>query len=252
MSQKKAILLIFVSLLVNAVYGQGTMKKKPTYQKITKTEAKRLIVEHHGKLSEKLSCPPHNLVYDLDNGMVLFTSTFERYALLSPHEEVYRPWPADPLEKDQELLKHFETGKAVLLERLSTELGGVVIDVTKYEQPYLDSLSKRIKKYGYEKAHENLYVPLVIFVGEQVIHQLGGTWGFEKGDYLPNRNAYVEDFLTPFVVDREGKKHDFFLKSLINGLLKNKQLDLYMTIQGEILPNPFGTFDLKTGKSHPR
>jgi hypothetical protein len=227
------------------------MNKKPTYHKITKTEAKRLIVQHHGKLSEKLGCPPHDMVYDLDNGMVLFTSTFERYALLRPQQEVYRPMPADPLEKDQKLLKHFESGKAVLLERLSSELG-VVIDVTKYEQPYLDSLSKRIKKYGYEKAYENLYVPLIIFVGEQIIHQLGGSWEFEKGDYLPNRNGYVEDFLTPFVVDREGKKHYLFRKFLKEDLIETKGLSLYLTIRREIIPNPFGTFDLETGKSHPK
>jgi hypothetical protein len=89
-------------------------------------------------------------------------------------------------------------------------------------------------------------------VGEQIIHQLGGSWGFKKGHYLPNRNVYVEDFLTPFVVDREGKKHDLFRKFIKEDLVETKQLSLYLTIRREILPNPFGTFDLKTGKSHPR
>lgn len=189
---------------------------------IKEQEIDAYIQKYNGKLTENeillsyMEAPERKgyvEYYELDNGGLLFVvkQLVGRSATLYEDKVAYiknkaklNEWNSrTPLDKHQEkimnLSKHIQPLLNELYAALKMDSDTPVKDVD------LGKLDKAIKKYGYDRAYEDLFLHLIVFGGEYIKSQKGGRWITEKSE---------KDELVPVFNDGEKGLHnlDFWIE----------------------------------------
>jgi hypothetical protein len=179
--------------------------------------------------------------YEFDDGSLLLVmkQLTGRRATLYYDKDAYvknmikiREWNTNtPLGKQQDIIQNLSQNIQPLLNELYLKLK---LEAAKTTDVDLNEIDKAIKKYGYEKAYEDLFLNLIVFCGEYLKVRLGGGWITEKSK---------KNELVPIFIDGEKRRHE--LNSWIEkDIKKNGKFSMEVIIGVElngpmnVYPNP--------------
>lgn len=120
---------------------------------------------------------------------------------------------ASPLKGLEDVIENIESNKEGLIGRLFTELG--MTQPASLQDVDLKAMDTKIRKYGYRRASEDLYLPLIVFSGEYIRERKGGTWRVEKNPSYPTE-------LRPVFVGSSGRNYSFEINLQIRKKLLGK------------------------------
>jgi hypothetical protein len=83
--------------------------------------------------------------------------------------------PGNIVEQNQALIKKIPNELDGIFYQLSEKLD-FKLEFDNIDSLYLDEFAKRIKKFGYKKAYDELFIPLSIYVGELIMRNRKGEW----------------------------------------------------------------------------
>ena len=119
----------------------------------------------------------------------------------------------NPFQKDIDKLSDLEKLEKHIpyyLQYLSEELN-IELDIVNESPEYFSLLSNKINKYGCQKAYDNLFIPIGIFIGEKLRKRNMGTW------ILYKRYAY-NPYFEPQIAKGSNVSHPWYglAKMLLN------------------------------------
>ena len=164
-------------------------------------------------------------VYALSSGKFVLLPAVGKQGLLIENKETLdhilkSKIPLDddmsPFEKKQEDINALPKSAEPLLKHLANELK-IEIILTNDDEAYFKQIDTAIKKYGYQRFCESLFVEFGVFVGEKLRAKYALTWNLKKKYKI---NPYFEPYLT-------GNKHEFIspFYKLSSMLLEKKKFN---------------------------
>ena len=98
----------------------------------------------------------------------------------------------NPFQLRQDDVISLPNRTAQLLNRLTGVLN-IKIELNNDSEPYFKEIDKAVKKYGYQKFYDSLFIEFGIFVGEKIRTKYLLTWVLKKQYSV---NPYYEPFLS--------------------------------------------------------
>lgn len=211
--------LIGVGLFLNC-NGQNKMKQKEKFLK-DETTVDNYIKEHKGRLtnnevllgySEAPERKEYVWYYEFEDGSLLFVvkNLNGKDGTVYPDKDAYvqnmleiREWnKRTTLDKHQDIIQNLLPHIPALLDELFTKLK---LESVQLQDVDLEKMDKAIKKYGYKKTYEDLYLHLIVFGGEYAKAKVGGYWTTERSE---------KNELVPIFVDGKNRKlkFDFWIR----------------------------------------
>jgi len=228
------ILLIFIS---EVTYSQ-IMKTKS----LKKKDLKEFLEKNHGtKVTNTFDESDYVNFYECDNNMLVIENTkamqtwivFDRKKFYEDQKKQQKWFAFKPFQMKQSEIKDLSNSKEKLMNEFFDSLK--VTRTFPISNIDLNKVNQAIKGYGYEKAIENLYTNLIIFMGEYVKEKRSGDWVIKRDESVTRDINYK-----PVFVDEKGKDYDYdFNVVLLKTFYEKKKIDIKQQIEFSLLPNPF-------------
>ena len=174
------------------------------------------VTEHNGKVVKNDYCN-YCRYYECDDNILVIENTIDKMVTIYfDREKVYQQekdnlkWQNfNPLKNQQTLIFNVKNNHEIILSELFDILkmkkGSYLVNTD------LDALNRAIKKYGFGNSIKNLYLNIIVFVGEYIREKRGGEWIVVEDPSFPSQ-------VKPVFIDTENKNYDFEINIL---LLKN-------------------------------
>lgn len=230
-------MLLNLALLINLRISEV---KKDTI-KLKKNALAAFLKDHHGKEVKNEFTSDYVHYYECDDNRVVIENTkagmiwieADRSAYYAEKRDVLKWQAFDPYGSKQQEIKSVGIDSHALILDLYEKLSIKPQDSIRMED--LATLDKAIKKYGYERAIESLYVNLIVFAGEFVKHYRGGQWILESVHNIPG-----EAMMKPVFVDSRHKNYDFdFNILLLRTFIEKRKFSIQKLIQSAVQLNAF-------------
>jgi hypothetical protein len=184
----KQYLCLFIFCFIRLIaYNQDHNMNKSKF--LSNKEVQEKLLKFNGKLNETYGDSfPDTYIYDLDNNMVITQNVKSKLGVLHLDKRTYYDGIDLALKrKNQEndffiwnaYLDNIDSNKQYLLTELKVKLRLKIL-LNKYDTNYFQTIDKGIRLFGYSKSYNELFLPMVIYVGEMIKQKLGGRWEVVK------------------------------------------------------------------------
>jgi hypothetical protein len=206
------------------------------HKRIKQTDLTNFLMENNGKLLVDTESDYVKL-YECDNNMLVvenikakqITLYFDRNRYFKSKAAVIKKSDLNPLKSMQIQILGLPNSKTNLINELFDSLK--ITPVTPLSAINLKTFNNAIKKYGYDKAIQNLYVNIIVFAGEYVKEYKGGHWVIKKSKQYPN---YCE----PIFIDETGIDYSFWLNhSILKDFNTKDSFNIEKLLEFSLLPN---------------
>lgn len=227
------LILLLFGAQKNTQYDQ-TIKLK--YKIIKNKDLSNFIAENNCELLVNKEGDYINY-YGCDNNMLVVENCKAKQIAVYYNRDQYFKIKEDTIAKSQfnplrskqkEIMSLPESEKKFICE-LSDSLKITLAEP--FSNINLKTVNNAIKKYGYIKAIQNLYINIIIFAGEYVRAHKGGHWIIQKSKQYPN------DY-EPIFIDETGKDYSFwFNHSILKDFNTRDSFNLERLIKYSLAPN---------------